>query len=123
VSEEIKPFELIEPGKIKFPSWKNPYTPCFTIVPAMKPNDKNPYYPTASARPRRPVTDPAKCTFTDKLCWLYCPEPCRIPKKTPEGKDYYDIDPMYCKGCGICAEVCPSKAIKMVPETEFAGWW
>ncbi|MGB9785258.1 MAG: 4Fe-4S binding protein, partial [Fervidicoccaceae archaeon] len=23
----------------------------------------------------------------------------------------------YCKGCGICAKVCPQKAIEMVPET------
>ncbi|MEM2686731.1 MAG: 4Fe-4S binding protein, partial [Thermoproteota archaeon] len=26
------------------------------------------------------------------------------------------IDYNYCKGCGICAEECPRKAITMVPE-------
>jgi pyruvate ferredoxin oxidoreductase delta subunit len=24
----------------------------------------------------------------------------------------------YCKGCGICAQECPTKAIAMVPEEE-----
>ncbi|HOH43755.1 MAG TPA: 4Fe-4S binding protein [Candidatus Hydrogenedentes bacterium] len=26
------------------------------------------------------------------------------------------MDLEYCKGCGICVEVCPSKAIVMEPE-------
>ncbi|MGC8974292.1 MAG: 4Fe-4S binding protein, partial [Thermoproteus sp.] len=26
------------------------------------------------------------------------------------------IDYTYCKGCGICAHECPTKAIEMVPE-------
>jgi len=30
-------------------------------------------------------------------------------KKIKKAKVNYD----YCKGCGICAEVCPTKAIKM----------
>lgn len=52
-----------------------------------------------------------KCTF----CQFYCPENCisgteKNPKEFP--KFNYD----YCKGCGICAQVCPKKAIKMVKE-------
>jgi pyruvate ferredoxin oxidoreductase gamma subunit len=27
-----------------------------------------------------------------------------------------DFDYQYCKGCGICAEMCPTGAIKMVRE-------
>jgi pyruvate ferredoxin oxidoreductase delta subunit len=30
------------------------------------------------------------------------------------------IDLEYCKGCGICAEECPPKAIAMVEESSFA---
>jgi pyruvate ferredoxin oxidoreductase delta subunit len=26
----------------------------------------------------------------------------------------------YCKGCGICAEECPTRAITMVDEAKFA---
>jgi len=29
------------------------------------------------------------------------------------------IDLEYCKGCGICAEVCPTHAIAMVDEEKF----
>jgi len=32
----------------------------------------------------------------------------------PEGM--YEIDLKYCKGCGICAEECARKAIRMVDE-------
>ncbi len=55
------------------------------------------------------------------LCWIFCPDACRVLKKrenpdvglTP---DYYDFDPTYCKGCGICAQECPTGAIVMVEE-------
>jgi pyruvate ferredoxin oxidoreductase delta subunit len=30
------------------------------------------------------------------------------------------VDLDHCKGCGICAEVCPAKCIVMLPEAEFA---
>jgi len=32
-----------------------------------------------------------------------------------------DIDYAFCKGCGICARVCPKKAIKMVREEKTMG--
>lgn len=64
----------------------------------------------------KPVIDLEKCipAKTGKPacfnCWLYCPEACierTIPPK---------IDNDYCKGCGICEEECPVKAITMVIE-------
>jgi pyruvate ferredoxin oxidoreductase delta subunit len=30
-----------------------------------------------------------------------------------------EIDYRYCKGCGICAEECPTKAIAMVDESVY----
>jgi len=50
------------------------------------------------------------------MCWLFCPDfSVKISEK--EGKvERVDIDYDYCKGCGICAEVCPTKAIRMEPE-------
>jgi Pyruvate/2-oxoacid:ferredoxin oxidoreductase delta subunit len=37
-------------------------------------------------------------------------------KTVEEG--YIEHDFYYCKGCGICAEECPTKAIAMVNEEE-----
>ena len=65
--------------------------------------------PTGSWRNRRPVIDKEKCTLC-AICWLYCPDGCII-----RGEEY-EINLQYCKGCGICAEECPLKAIEMVRE-------
>lgn len=43
-------------------------------------------------------------------CWLFCPEAV-IERSIPP-----KIDLVYCKGCGICAEECPVKAITMEEE-------
>jgi len=50
------------------------------------------------------------------MCWVHCPEP--AIKRLEDDKVEIDYD--YCKGCGICAEVCPVKAITMVMEGEQA---
>ncbi len=44
-------------------------------------------------------------------CYLCCPEGV-IYKKDKK----VDIDYAFCKGCGICARVCPKKAIVMIRE-------
>ena len=67
---------------------------------------------TGTWRTEKPVFDPKKCVKCD-LCWLYCPE----GVISVGGNDrYVTIDYDYCKGCGICANVCPTKALVMVPE-------
>jgi pyruvate ferredoxin oxidoreductase delta subunit len=62
---------------------------------------------TGSWRIFIPVKDEEKCNNC-LLCWIYCPEACI-------SKDI-EINFDYCKGCGICAEECPRKAITMVKE-------
>ncbi len=67
----------------------------------------------------RPVIDLEKCipAKTDKMacfnCWVYCPD--GVITKTIQPV----IDYEYCKGCGICAEECPAKAITMIEESDF----
>lgn len=49
-----------------------------------------------------------------RLCYLVCPEGCISGKK----KNTYHSDYRYCKGCGLCADICPKDDIIMVPEEE-----
>ncbi|MCY0858904.1 MAG: 4Fe-4S binding protein [Sulfolobaceae archaeon] len=80
------------------------------------------YNKTGSWRTERPVLEQDAC-IRCTLCWVYCPEPAILelpkPYTTKKGIKYnvtYEINYDYCKGCGICSQVCPTKAIKMVPE-------
>ncbi|MFH1220580.1 MAG: 4Fe-4S binding protein [Candidatus Eisenbacteria bacterium] len=72
-------------------------------------------YETGSWRTFRPIRDEAKCNHCLR-CWIYCPDSAIQVK---DGK-VTGIDLSHCKGCGICAEVCPPKvrAIQMVQEAE-----
>ncbi len=47
------------------------------------------------------------CTFCD-TCLVYCPE--GIVRRAEDG---YELDYSYCKGCGICVEECPRRAMEM----------
>jgi len=64
---------------------------------------------TGDWRSQTPEIDHEKCSQKDTclLCWLYCPDGL-ITRDFP-----LEIDVEYCKGCGICAEECPRKAIRM----------
>ena len=62
---------------------------------------------TGGWRTFKPVRDVEKCINCMK-CWMFCPDHA-IDKNIETNLDY-------CKGCGICAERCPVKAIEMVKE-------
>lgn len=68
---------------------------------------------TGDWRSKRPVHDMEKCIHCLQ-CFIYCPD-CSII--TEEGK-FKEFDYYHCKGCGICAKVCPVKCIEMVDEYE-----
>lgn len=50
------------------------------------------------------------CTGCDR-CFLYCPEVCLRPPEA--GRVKYQADSEYCKGCEVCASVCPRGVMTM----------
>jgi pyruvate ferredoxin oxidoreductase gamma subunit len=81
------------------------------------------FYTTGGWRIDKPVIDHSKCIMCRK-CWLYCPDDAIVEAwrevEGPRGRKFrmktIDFDYQYCKGCGVCAEVCPTGAIQMVRE-------
>ncbi len=66
---------------------------------------------TGGWRSLRPVWIKKKCTQC-MICWQFCPDDSIPQKDGKRSETNFD----YCKGCGICAEECPVKAIEMVQE-------
>ncbi|RLI64837.1 MAG: hypothetical protein DRO88_06270 [Promethearchaeia archaeon] len=67
---------------------------------------------TGDWRTFRPVINQEEC-IQCYHCYMYCPEgTVLIDDETGEVSFDYD----YCKGCGICAEMCPKNCIEMQRE-------
>jgi pyruvate ferredoxin oxidoreductase delta subunit len=88
-------------------------------------------YKTGDWRTFRPIHKPEICTNC-MICWMLCPDSCikvgkvDDPNKGQKGLsdkptlgNFGGFDMNFCKGCGICAEECPFKAIEMREEKEF----
>jgi len=61
-------------------------------------------YNAGSWRTFKPVWHEKNC-IQCLFCWIYCPDSSVNVKDKKRGEyNYY-----HCKGCGICAEVCPTK--------------
>jgi pyruvate ferredoxin oxidoreductase delta subunit len=67
-------------------------------------------YKTGDWRAFKPNVDQGKC-INCLLCWIFCPDAAIIRKEK-----FVDVNYDYCKGCGICANECPVKAITMTEE-------
>jgi len=64
--------------------------------------------PTGTWRTQSPMYHQEKCVRCLR-CWWSCPE--GTIKRQED--DYMRWDYRYCKGCGICANICPASAIEM----------
>jgi pyruvate ferredoxin oxidoreductase delta subunit len=70
-------------------------------------------YNTGSWRTFKPEVNKEKC-INCLQCWIYCPD---SSIKTEDGK-MTGFDYEHCKGCGICASICPVKCITMKQESK-----
>jgi len=69
-------------------------------------------YITGDWRTFKPIRDLEKCNKC-LICFIHCPDGAIQWKSEIEDIEFnYDC----CKGCGICANECPKKAIEMVLE-------
>lgn len=66
----------------------------------------------AGWRSYRPVVDEDKCVGCWQ-CYLSCPDGTVF-----KSGRVVDIDYDFCKGCGVCANVCSKEAISMIREDE-----
>jgi pyruvate ferredoxin oxidoreductase delta subunit len=72
-------------------------------------------FQTGDWRSERPVWHPEIC-IQCLLCWIHCPDSSITVDKATSKMTGFDYK--HCKGCGICAEICPTKpkSITMQPE-------
>ncbi|WP_418979613.1 4Fe-4S binding protein [Adlercreutzia equolifaciens] len=70
----------------------------------------------AGWRSVRPVIDAEQCTLCLN-CYMYCPDGTIAKVCDDEGTCVaVVVDYDFCKGCGVCAKVCPVPCIAMVDE-------
>ena len=70
---------------------------------------------TGGWRYMKPVWDKSKC-INCMQCYAKCPENAITMKKKGKNIERGKVNYDFCKGCGICAQICPVKCIKMVKE-------
>jgi len=70
-------------------------------------------FKTGDWRSKVPVVDSSNC-IDCLTCWIYCPDDCVIVE---DGK-LMGFKLSHCKGCGICAQVCPRHTITMKEEED-----
>lgn len=75
-------------------------------------------FETGDWRSNRPVWHPEIC-IQCLFCWIHCPDSSVTIDRATSKMTGFDLK--HCKGCGICAQVCPvkpNKAITMQKEAK-----
>ncbi len=98
-------------SKIKEWGWRE--HPEGSVIPEAATTDD---YSTGGWRSMRPILDLEKCVHCF-ICFIFCPDSSIL--FTDDKVLGFNLQ--HCKGCGICAEQCPTKAIKMISEAEAQG--
>lgn len=98
----------------KVDEWKAEEFPRAAIIPEAGNSEE---YSVGGWRSERPWHEAETCTNC-MLCFIFCPD---SAIKVEDGK-VVGIDYEHCKGCGICANECPTnpkfgrKSMQMAPE-------
>ncbi|MBI4445299.1 MAG: 2-oxoacid:acceptor oxidoreductase family protein [Acidobacteria bacterium] len=106
IGHYLDPGSTEEENECALPSWQE-LEPGGTLYQPGSARD----YLTGMWRSSYPLFKREECNDCLR-CWVFCPDTSIM---TNEGK-VTGIDLQYCKGCGVCAAVCPRDALKMVPE-------
>lgn len=114
-SRSPKP-EAARPRTTHTPALRASFTPpadfacttCFTAGHLVSEN--------AGWRSAFPVIDAERCTRCLQ-CYLACPDGTIFKVRDASGEvEHLAIDYAFCKGCGICAQVCPAECVAFIPE-------
>jgi pyruvate ferredoxin oxidoreductase delta subunit len=78
-------------------------------------------YKTGGWRAEKPIHNSEACLWvkngTCGRCWIFCPD-MAVVLTEKDGKYSYAYNYDYCKGCGICANECPTSSITMESESK-----
>jgi pyruvate ferredoxin oxidoreductase gamma subunit len=94
-----------------------PFEPARISAPDVRAPGSSVAQQTGLWRTMRPVVDRDHCHHCHWICTTFCPDGAITPDA--EGVPAIDLD--HCKGCLVCVAVCPSHAIRAVPEREAAA--
>lgn len=107
---KLKAWNEVEAGMILQPIKGDPHGGA-DILPEKRhyTEDSNYTHSVAYWRVDKPVYNSETC-INCLFCWVYCPDTSILAR---EG-NMKGIDYNHCKGCGICAEVCPSNPKSLI---------
>jgi pyruvate ferredoxin oxidoreductase gamma subunit len=95
------------------PDWVElPFEPASRAAPEIRAAATSVEVRTGLWRTLRPVVDRERCHRCHWVCSTFCPDAAVLVG----AEGYPEIDYDHCKGCLVCVAVCPSHAIRAVPE-------